>query len=91
MTTKVSLAEDDRILFWCEGCDGVHAIKIPIWTWNLNEEFPTFSPSILICGGSDSIVCHSFVENGMIRYLDDSTHHLSGESVALLDWPFEKD
>lgn len=28
-------------------------------------------------------VCHSFVTNGMIQFLHDSTHHLSGQTVEL--------
>lgn len=32
-------------------------------------------------------VCHSFVEAGMIRYLSDSTHWLSGQTVALPAFP----
>jgi hypothetical protein len=30
-------------------------------------------------------VCHSFVENGKIRFLDDCTHKLAGQTVELLD------
>ena len=34
-------------------------------------------------------VCHSFVENGQIRYLEDCTHALAGKTVglpAIPDW-----
>ena len=31
-------------------------------------------------------ICHSFVTNGMIRFLDDSTHHLKGQTVELDDF-----
>ena len=88
---KASRAEDGRILFWCDGCDCAHMITTPLWDWNGDLDEPTFSPSILVRSGSDAVICHSFVEQGVIRYLSDSTHHLSGESVALLDWPFGKD
>jgi len=34
-------------------------------------------------------VCHSFVTDGRIQFLADSTHHLAGETVDLPDWPHE--
>jgi hypothetical protein len=30
-------------------------------------------------------VCHSFVKNGAIEYLNDCTHELAGKTVELLD------
>lgn len=32
-------------------------------------------------------VCHSFVTDGMIQFLGDSTHALSGQTVELPDFP----
>lgn len=31
-------------------------------------------------------VCHSFVTDGRVQYLGDSTHHLAGQTVDLPDW-----
>lgn len=31
--------------------------------------------------------CHSFVTNGRIQFLTDSTHHLAGQTVDLPPWP----
>ena len=31
--------------------------------------------------------CHSFVTDGRIQFLDDSTHALAGQTVDLPDWP----
>ena len=31
-------------------------------------------------------ICHSFVTDGKIRYLNDCTHHLKGQTVELLDF-----
>lgn len=31
--------------------------------------------------------CHSFVENGMIRFLSDCTHELAGQTVPLPELP----
>jgi hypothetical protein len=32
-------------------------------------------------------VCHSFVTDGQIQFLDDSTHALAGQTVPLADFP----
>lgn len=31
--------------------------------------------------------CHSFVTDGLIQFLGDSTHELAGQTVELADWP----
>ena len=41
-----------------------------------NEEIP------FKCG-----ICHSFVTDGKIRFLSDSTHALAGQTVPLPPWP----
>lgn len=33
------------------------------------------------------MVCHSFVTDGMIQFLGDSTHALAGQTVPLADFP----
>lgn len=32
------------------------------------------------------LICHSFVTDGQIRFLNDSTHDLAGQTVELPDW-----
>lgn len=64
------------------------------WTWNGNMEKPTLSPSVHVQKkiGVDSknnpvyeTLCHSFVKDGMIQFLNDSKHRLKGKIVELLD------
>lgn len=48
-------AENGGLLFWCPGCDGVHAVRVgagdgPRWGYNGNPDKPTFTPSILVSG-----------------------------------------
>jgi Family of unknown function (DUF6527) len=65
----------------------------PNWTWNGSIDAPTINPSILTnwqAGDGDGnpapdIVCHSFVNNGMVEFLPDCTHSLAGQTVPLLD------
>lgn len=70
--------------------------KKPVWNYNGNAKAPTFHPSMLVkCNSPDhphyqprtqSSVCHSFVEDGKIRFLDDCTHELKGKTVDLPDF-----
>ena len=74
-------------MFWCGGCSTAHQIVDGTWTFNGDLERPTFHPSVLVRGGPDDLVCHSFVTDGRIQYLGDSTHHLAGQTVDLPAWP----
>jgi len=75
--------------FVCPGCDQEHAFNDKTWEWNEDFEKPTLSPSYLIQGrrgsGKDyeNFVCHSFIKNGMIQFLNDCTHKLAGQTVEL--------
>jgi hypothetical protein len=89
----------NRLLFVCPGCkaagpegyDGLHLLPIntpgitPSWEWDGNLIRPTLSPSIHteIYGK----ICHSFLENGIFRFLEDSTHPLAGRRVPIPDLP----
>ena len=35
--------------------------------------------------------CHSFVTDGRIQFLPDSTHSLAGQTVELPEWPYSKE
>lgn len=90
---------ETSITFWCPGCDGGHTIFVggaETWTWNGDDEKPTFNPSVLANGtpsaGSDEWNakhprCHSFVRDGMIQYLSDSNHALAGLTVPMEKLP----
>lgn len=85
--------------FECPGCKSWHVLSLkpakPGWTFSGTVENPTLSPSILQKTNDPSAktyqknamssVCHSFVENGKIRFLDDCTHELKGKTVDLPD------
>lgn len=87
-----------NILFECPGCNCLHCVSTTSkngmgsqWSFNGNFEKPTFNPSILVKANytspnrSDDI-CHSFVTDGRIRFLDDCTHALKGQTVDLPLW-----
>jgi Family of unknown function (DUF6527) len=65
----------------------------PNWTWNGSLDAPTLRPSILTNwqGGDPfiSITCHSFVNEGVVTFLGDCTHELTGKDVPLLDFDLD--
>lgn len=73
----------EHIIFHCPGCNDNHQIIVGVWGWNGLLDEPTFEGSVLVQGGEDNITCHSFVKDGSIQYLSDSTHVLSGQTVPL--------
>lgn len=95
---RLRKSSDGRLMFWCPGCDAVHAVQVgegpgPRWGWNANMEWPTFTPSIRVTYNGDDAdeagaipsCCHSFVTDGRIEFCGDSTHALSGQTVDLPD------
>lgn len=67
----------------------------PRWGYNGNPVAPTFTPSVLVQTGravdptfkpepgDPPEICHSFVADGRIQFLGDSTHSLAGQTVDL--------
>lgn len=91
---KVSNHPGDYV-FRCPGCDNLHLISDQTsltrgakWDFDGNLESPTFSPSYLLWWDHPVTkkrekTCHSFIKNGSIQYLNDCSHSLAGQTVAL--------
>lgn len=77
----------DAYNWFCEGCGFVHDFWMDgRWTFNGDLDRPTFYPSLLLkqeAGWAER--CHSFVENGEVKFLSDCSHHLAGKTLKLLD------
>lgn len=99
LSKKLRSAQDGGILFWCPGCDAAHRVMVgegqgPRWGYNGNAEAPTFTPSVLVTyngpdagvDGAPSAICHSFVTDGQIQFLNDCTHSLAGRTVDIPDF-----
>jgi hypothetical protein len=83
------------VMFDCPGCQLTHLLHVrgamvgfsgPSWEYNGNADRPTLQPSILASWTAQHNaprVCHSFVTDGRIQFLDDCTHHLKGQTVDL--------
>lgn len=86
---------EGRLAFWCPACNCAHGVRVApaadAWGWNGSLERPTFTPSVRAWhNGSPPLVCHSFVRDGRIEFLNDCTHALSGTTVDLPAWPFSE-
>lgn len=72
----------------CLACGCGHMLKN--WKFNGDLENPTFSPSLLVTGylneKQPNGVCHSYITDGNIQYLSDSTHEYAGKTVRLNDF-----
>lgn len=104
---KVREIADRVYQVFCPGCKETHTIHVngkkngskATWSFDMNLEAPTFSPSINLRTGKYadpdwqepdepgiwSVICHSFIRNGIISFLNDCTHELKGQSVVLPD------
>jgi hypothetical protein len=80
----------DRLMFWCPGCKDNHAVTRS-WGWNGSLERPTFKSSVRCTNGDPSYCCHSQVTDGQIRFYEDSSHELRGQTRPLEPWPDEQE
>ncbi len=89
---------DYTLAVMCPGCKQRHLVWIAhpdnpnphiCWDWNKDIIKPTFNPSLKVeypwWDGEKNIdvVCHSFIRDGLIQFLNDCTHELSGKTVPL--------
>lgn len=96
MAAKLHQMAANYFAFHCPGCECAHAIPFkgyehpsPQWDWNGDANLPTIRPSIFVNRGSTcptEPACHSFVTDGKIEFLSDSSHKLAGQTVDLPDW-----
>ena len=57
------------------------------WSWNGETESVTIKPSVRTSGEDENgkHVCHSFINDGKVIFLDDCSHELKGQTLDLLD------
>ena len=53
------------------------------WSWNGDIDKPTLKPSIKT--KYNNIICHSFVNDGIIEFLNDCTHEMKDRKLPLLE------
>lgn len=79
-------------MIFCPACRHGHAFDSR-WTFNGDMEKPTFRASFLQYETPPKgpfkghFRCHSFVTDGRIEFLSDSTHAMAGQTVDLPEMP----
>lgn len=84
---------DFDYIYPCQGCGTHHGIRTvkegvgPVWKLSGGVDYPTVTPSVKVTSrnAKGPTVCHFFITNGQIRYLDDCTHDLAGQTVDMED------
>jgi len=66
----------------CPGCGYIHALSPNVHKFNGDLDKPTFSPSLLQ-NFSPERICHSYIMDGKIQFLNDCWHSLKGQTVEL--------
>ena len=78
----------DGIIWDCPGCEISHKATVggpDGWVWNGDVDKPTLKPSFVAEYGEGK-VCHSYITDGKIQFLNDSYHPLAGKTVEMPDW-----
>lgn len=85
---RVTTHDEKKFVLHCPGCKTGHWFNDTTWTFNHDMEKPTIHPSLLVRYGNEKgdQVCHSFVTDGKIKFLDDCTHELKGQTVELIEF-----
>jgi hypothetical protein len=77
---------DGQRMIMCPGCRVNHLLD-DRWKFNNNFEKPTFEGSLLVKfkWGIErkEFLCHSYIKDGNIQFLNDTNHELSGQTVEL--------
>jgi len=78
--------EHDQYMYYCPGCEQEHAFALKAaggnHQFNMDLDYPTVTPSLLN-DFSPGKRCHSYINNGMIKFLYDCDHKLKGQNVEL--------
>jgi len=81
--------------FYCPGCKMDHGFTIAHpdmdhkikWVWNGSFDAPTVRDSIRVVypWGDPPVqmLCHLYLDDGFIRFLDDCTHGLKGQIIPM--------
>lgn len=94
-TSKESVAAGGAdYLFECPACGCYHGVwttkrnkSNAVWQFNGDLEKPTVSPSLRIhyhdSKSNKDVLCHFYIKNGNIEYLNDCTHQLKGDTIKI--------
>ncbi len=80
--------------FYCLACSTLHRVDAR-FIFNYNMKSPTFKPEIKLSIGpfpeghpltGQTVECYSSIQDGIITYLEGSTHGQAGKKIGLPDF-----
>lgn len=76
----------EYLTFYCPACKQWHSVN-STWSWNLSLCSTTINPSIKVTSFNEQgeTICHLYVRDGRIEYLNDCTHELKDQTVKMVD------
>lgn len=82
---KTSWTESEKKDYeaWCRR--NQWTMQYPTYTFNGDVNLPTFSPAIAVDPHRPVSTCHAYIQDGRIKFLPNSWHHLRGQTVMLSD------
>jgi len=86
----------DRLYLRFEPPGYGHVLELPViqtgsrkksnaWTWNGSLDNPTLKPSIRTVHGQDGQISHFWLNDGICKFLNDSTDGNAGKEIPLID------
>lgn len=76
--------------YWCPGCCTHHYVNTKgsnklgtTWLLRGSPSMPTFLPTIMVQDIRRNIICHHSIEDGRIRYHNDTTHAFRGFTMGM--------
>jgi len=89
---------NQRIVFFCPACRIQHYVQVlvkqggsgAVWDWNGSDEEPSFTQPISLTidnlTGSQPYICKSTITDGQIKFAQESTHEMAGQTSPLPDF-----
>lgn len=97
LTSKLCRTVDEKhgghyYYLYCPGCKHAHPYQVPRWSFNGNNEQPSFSPSLRIYYTNpetkqEVTCCHFTLTNGVINFCDDCHDHQLRGDHPMVDFP----
>ena len=90
---KSKRASDGTLLFYCPGCEMMHGIN-DRWQISGEPDNLTVNPSVRTTWQpsgthlpTEKILCHMYIKDGQLIFLNDCTHKLAGKTVPMIEEP----
>jgi hypothetical protein len=74
---------DDRMEFYCPGCNSFHWVRVLEVGWNLNMTKPSIFQETRKFRDQKNYMCEFTMQDGVLTYSSNSSHRLAAQSVRM--------